>query len=133
MKKDFEIGYKEAMKDLQEVLNYGLNAGEIKYLTQSSENFWISTKERLPEKIEAVNITWVNTNPEPYYADIKNKPFVATAVFCNGKWYWYSTECEDYLKEYGEYKIDEIDRDIKVTAWKPLPRPYTGGIWHEID
>lgn len=32
---------------------------------------WISVNDRLPENLEPVNIVWVNTNPEPYYASIK--------------------------------------------------------------
>lgn len=45
---------------------------------------WISVNDKLPENIEPVNIVWVNTNPKPYYADIKGKPFVATGHYCNG-------------------------------------------------
>ena len=51
---------------------------------------WISVKDRMPEKLEPVNIVWVNRQPERYYADIKDKPFVATGVYCNDKWWWFS-------------------------------------------
>lgn len=40
---------------------------------------WISVKDRLPDKLEPVNIVWVNREPEPYYSHIKDKPFVANA------------------------------------------------------
>lgn len=85
---------------------------------------WIPVSEGLPEDLEAVNITWVNHNPESYYMDIKDKPFTATGHYCKGRWYWYSSTCQDYLKEYGRCDVDEIDTDIEVTAWMPLPKPY---------
>ena len=85
---------------------------------------WIPVSEGLPEDLEAVNITWVNHNPESYYMDIKDKPFTATGHYCKGRWYWYSSTCQDYLKEYGRCDVDEIDADIEVTAWQPLPQPY---------
>lgn len=90
------------------------------------EQRWIPVSERLPENTEPVNITWVNRKPEPYYADIKDKPFTATGHYCNGKWWWYSALCQDYLDEYGECKMDEMDGDIEVIAWMPLPEPYKG-------
>lgn len=58
---------------------------------------WISVKDRLPDKLEPVNIVWVNREPEPYYSHIKDKPFVSTGYYHNGKWWWYSCVCEDYL------------------------------------
>ena len=45
---------------------------------------WIDVKDRLPEKLEPVNIVWKNTDPEQYYENIKNKPFVGTAYYFNG-------------------------------------------------
>ena len=84
-----------------------------------------TVSERLPEDCVPVNITWVNHNPVPYYASIKDVPFTATGICYKGKWYWYSVVCEDYLKEYGErYEKDAVDADIEVTAWMPLPEPY---------
>lgn len=86
---------------------------------------WISVNDRLPEEstYTPVNIVWMNTNPEPYYADIKNKPYVGTAYYYNGKWWWFSNVCEDYLREYGESDIDFMDDGIVVTHWLPLPAP----------
>lgn len=89
---------------------------------------WIPVSERLPEDLEPVNITWVNHNPKGYYADIKDKPFTATGHYCKGRWYWYSSTCQDYLEEYGRCDVDEIDTDIEVTAWMPLPTPYQSEI-----
>ena len=85
---------------------------------------WIPVSERLPETTDPVNITWVNHDPEVYYSNIKDKPFTATACFCNGKWWWYSAVCQDYLDEYGKCDMDQMDDAIEVTAWKPLPDPY---------
>lgn len=88
---------------------------------------WIPVSERTPEELTPVNITWVNRNPESYYNDIKDKPFSATGVYYKGKWYWYSAICEDMLAEYGRNEVDEIDADIEITAWMPLPEPYKEG------
>ena len=85
---------------------------------------WIPVSERLPEELVPVNVTWVNRNPEPYYAEIKDVPFACTAVYYNGKWYWWSSVCTDYLEEYGEYNVDLVDNDIDIVAWMPLPEPY---------
>ena len=87
-------------------------------------NKWIPVSERLPKELEPVNITWINHNPESYYADIKDKPFTATGVYFNGQWYWWSTLCTDILAEYSHNYDDVIDCDIEITAWMPLPEPY---------
>lgn len=88
---------------------------------------WIPVTERLPEECEAVNVTWVNHNPASYYADIKGKPNVDTAVYYAGHWYWWNCVIQDMLKEYGErFGASKIDKDIEVTAWQPLPKPYRG-------
>ena len=87
---------------------------------------WIPCSERLPEELQEVNITWVNTNPESYYESIKGKPFTGSAVYYKGRWNWYSSVCRDYLSEYGFSPNDEIDDAIKVIAWMPLPKPWRG-------
>ena len=88
---------------------------------------WIPCSERLPHTNDAVNITWINRKPEPYYEDIKDKPFTATGHYHNGKWYWFSSVCKDYLDEYGDSEFDRIDKDIEIVAWCELPAPYTEG------
>ena len=85
---------------------------------------WIPVSERLPEDCVPVNVTWINRNPDPYYKDIKDVPFANSAVYCNGKWYWWSSVCVEYLEEYGEYSIDLVDEGIDIVAWMPLPDPY---------
>ena len=85
---------------------------------------WISVKERTPDDLEPVNITWINHDPEPYYKEIKDKPFTATGVYFNGQWYWWSTLCTDILTEYSHNYDDIIDEAIEITHWKPLPKPY---------
>lgn len=97
---------------------------ELKQLREQTR--WILVSEKLPEDLEPVNITWVNHNPESYYVDIKDEPHTATGIYYKGRWYWYSSTCEDYLKEYGRCDVDEIDADIEVTAWMPLPTSYQG-------
>ena len=89
-----------------------------------SKGEWIPVTERLPEDLVPVNITWINRKPESYYIHIKDKPFTATGILYHDKWYWYSVYCEDYLREYGDSELDEMDEHIEVTAWMPLPEPY---------
>ena len=88
------------------------------------EQRWIPCSERLPENNDPVNVTWVNHNPEVYYADIKDKPFTATAHYHNGRWYWFSSVTQDYLNEYDVWTPDLVDKDVEITAWMPLPEPY---------
>ena len=83
--------------------------------------------KRLPEDLKAVNVTWINREPEKYYEFIKDVPMVDTAVFFKGRWFWWSTYCIDVLGEYGYDEADEIDDRIEVIAWQPLPEPYKGG------
>ena len=85
---------------------------------------WIPVTERLPEDLEEVIVTWVNTNPESYYSDIKGIPFSGAAVFYNNNWYWYSSITQDILAEYGRCENMLIDDAIEITAWMPLPEPY---------
>lgn len=88
---------------------------------------WILCNERLPEELVSVNVTWINRNPESYYANIKDIPFSGTAVYYNGNWYWDSSTCIDYLKEYGNCDWELVDKDIDIIAWMPLPEPYREG------
>ena len=90
------------------------------------QNQWILVSERPPEECVPVNVTWINRNPEPYYADIRDVPFTATAVYYDDKWFWYSSTCVDYLKEYGKCDWDLVDEDIVITAWMSLPEPLEG-------
>lgn len=85
---------------------------------------WILCSERFPDECVPVNVTWINRNPEPYYAKIKDVPFSATAVHYNDKWYWYSSTCIDFLTEYGENNFDLVDKDIDIIAWMELPSAY---------
>lgn len=88
---------------------------------------WTPVSEKLPDDLEPVNITWINHDPEPYYKEIKDKPFTATGVYFNGQWYWWSTLCTDMLAEYSHNYSDVIDDDIEIIAWQPLPEPYKKG------
>ena len=112
------IGAIEIVNQVEEEFATDTNAG--------SKDGWIPCSERLPENTDPVNITWVNHNPEPYYADIKDKTFTATGCYCDGKWYWYSALCQAYLDEYRYSENDYMDNGIEVIAWMPLPEPYKG-------
>ena len=107
-------------EQLDEAVDLAISA-----LEKQEADRWIPVTERLPEECEEVNITWINTEPAVYYEDIKNKPFTGTGLYSRGQWYWYSAVCKDYLEERGDSPCDEMDSAIKVTAWKPLPEPYT--------
>lgn len=85
---------------------------------------WIPVSEKLPDDLEPVNITWINHDPEPYYKEMKDKPFTATGVYFNGQWYWWSTLCTDTLAEYSHNFDDVIDASIEITHWKALPEPH---------
>lgn len=98
--------------------------GDIEW--RKPETGWIPVAERLPENYVPVNIVWTNHNPESYYSHIKDKQFTATGVCHNGKWYWYSCVCVDYLQEYGKCEVDEVDEAIEILFWMPLPEPPEG-------
>ena len=137
MKSVFEkiIEKLEAYSDADEAEQYGMipvieldRAIEIvKHEAEQYNNGWISCSERLPEECVPVNVTWINRNPESYYAKIKDVPFSATAVYHNSKWYWYSSTCVDYLSEYGKNDFDLVDKDIDIIAWMELPQPFQKG------
>ena len=111
-------------KEVGQLMTYQRVIEIVNQLAEEYNGGWIPCSERLPETNDAVNITWVNRKPEPYYKDIKDKPFTATGHYHKGKWYWYSCVCKDYLDEYGNSDIDEVDKDIEIIAWQPLPAPY---------
>ena len=121
---EFDLEYGDTMPEHMD-LNY--MGGKIDFHCRP---MWIPCSERLPDELAEVNITWVNTDPEPYYDFIKGKPFVGTAVYFKGKWFWYSSVCKDYLAEYGFSPSDEMDEAIKVTAWCELPEPYKDNAMH---
>ena len=123
MTREQAIAYFKRHLDLYCVDGISREAEEmaIKALEQTR---WIPCSERLPEELEPVNITWINHNPESYYADIKDKPFTATGVYFNGQWYWWSTICTDILAEYSHNYDDVIDDDIEIIAWQPLPESF---------
>ena len=60
----------------------------VKQEAERCNSGWILCSERFPDECVPVNVTYINRNPEPYYAKIKDVPFSATAVYYNGKWYW---------------------------------------------
>ena len=94
--------------------------------TITPEPYWIPCSDGLPKTNDPVNVTYVNHNPGNYYAEVKDKPYTATAHFHNGQWYWYSCTTQDLLDEYGTWIPDLIDKDVEITAWCELPEPYKG-------
>lgn len=128
---DYENGHTPMPKEL--VLTCELDEEQMQRLKEQIESAkviiepvksnWIKCSDRLPEDNTAVNVTWVNRNPVSYYTNIKNKPFTATAVYYHGCWYWWSVIVQDLLSEYGIAEGWEIDSNIDVIAWTPLPEP----------
>ena len=90
------------------------------------EPHWIPCSAELPKTNDPVNVTYVNHNPGNYYAEVKDKPYTATAHFHKGQWYWYSCTTQDLLDEYGTWIPDLIDKDVEITAWAELPEPFKG-------
>ena len=88
----------------------------------SRKGHWIDVKEQMPEPLQSVIVTWKNHDPEPYYSDIKDKPFTGVAIYYKDKWWWWSAYTEDMLAEYGRSNDDEVDDAIEITAWMPLPK-----------
>ena len=105
---------------------YGDEIDDIEDAPTIEPQKWIPCSERLPDDLEEVNITWVNTDPEPYYDFMKGKPATGSAVYYKGKWYWYSSVTVDVLAEYGRMESEELDKAIEVIAWMPLPEPWRG-------
>ena len=119
----FADGYADQVQDCIEAMSMAIAALRAQQERENQKPQWISVKDRLPEKLEPVNIVWVNRKPERYYAEIEDKPFVATGYYWNDKWWWYSATCEDYLAEYGRSDVDAVDEAIEITHWMPLPEP----------
>lgn len=95
----------------------------------SADAEWIPCNKQMPDELEAVNITWVNHNPPPYYKHIEDVPLVDSAVYYRGKWYWWHATVIDVLAEYGEdCNAEQIDKDIEILAWMLLPKPYKGAV-----
>ena len=86
---------------------------------------WIPCNKQMPDELETVNVTWVNHLAPPYYKHIEGVPFVDSAVYYRGNWYWWDATVIDVLAEYGEdCNAEQIDKDIEILAWMPLPEPY---------
>lgn len=113
-------------KHHQPVIDEYWQAGEMAIKALEAEPHWIPCRDGLPKTNDPVNVTYVNHNPGNYYAEVKDKPYTATAHFHKGQWYWYSCTTQDLLNEYGTWIPDLIDKDVEITAWKPLSEPYKG-------
>lgn len=96
--------------------------GQIQEMEVQIPKWHLVADNDFPTELEIVNVVWCNHNPPSYYQNIRDKRFVASAVYFKGKWYWYSSTCIDYLKEYGKNDFDLIDKDIEVIAWMELPK-----------
>ena len=104
----------------KELFGYKNDRGK---LVKTKTTGWTSCTEGFPKDNYAVNVVYVNHNPEPYYSSIKNKPFTAAAVRYNNEWYWWSSTVQDTLAEYGSFEPEKIDKDIEITHWAPFPEP----------
>ena len=118
----FDNDYFSSNREVMIVKNEAIEI--VKQEAERCNSGWILCSERFPDECVPVNVTYINRNPEPYYAKIKDVPFSATAVYYNSKWYWYSSTCVDYLSEYGKNDFDLVDKDIDIIAWMELPSAY---------
>lgn len=118
----FDNDYFSSNREVMIVKNDAIKI--VKQEAEKCNSGWILCSERFPDECVPVNVTWINRNPESYYAKIKDVPFSATAVYYNSKWYWYSSTCIDYLTEYGKNDFDLVDKDIDIIAWMELPSAY---------
>lgn len=109
----YDVSPSQAVNDFVEIVDRQPKIGE-----------WIPCSERFPEELTPVNVTWANRKPTIYYENIKDIPFTATAVYCNEKWFWWSSICEDILAEYGRNDAEMVDEEVEIIAWMPLPEPY---------
>lgn len=50
-------------------------------VTPKAEQRWIPTLEKLPDELTEVNVTWENTEPEPYYDFVKGHCFTGIAEY----------------------------------------------------
>ena len=87
---------------------------------------WINVKDRLPEQLQEVAITFLNHEPEPYYSGIKDVTLQGFAVYYRGNWHWWSSVTVDMLAEYGDrYRSERLDAALEVIAWAEI-QPYEG-------
>ena len=84
---------------------------------------WKLCADEMPENLQTVIGVYVNHEPEPYYAGIKDEPFTAPFVYFGGEWHWWSNTVGDWLAEYGKADWEKIDKAIEVICWKPMPKP----------
>lgn len=85
---------------------------------------WISVKDKLPDNNDPVIVTYVNRDPASYYSHVKDISFTAFAHWHNGKWWWFSATCQEYLNEFGRSPGDQVSKGIEIIAWMPMPEPY---------
>lgn len=106
-----------------QISDYRLINGCLKNIEEelAKHGKWISCGERLPKNLQTVIAVCVNHKPESYYSDIKDKPFTAPCIFYNGEWFWWSSNCKDYLAEYGRADFDKVDDAVEITRWMLLP------------
>ena len=98
---DFTTGYNWAVDEYREKIS-----------KLPSVNNWIPCKDKLPKEGKNVNVTWRNKNMPKY-----QEPFVGTAILLDGIWYWYPLS--------SKFMVD-IDGDIEILAWMPMPKPFKG-------
>lgn len=103
--------YNEGWSDAVDYIESRINVG------------WIPCSERLPRDLETVIVTWINRDPAHYYKDIKDKPFSDVAYRYDGRWYWWSTDGIEAIKEYGRYELDMVNDGIDIIAWMHMPEP----------
>ena len=93
---------------------------------ESYMSAWVPAARELPNDLQEVNVLFVNHNPPSYYANMKDIQQTGCAVFYDGKWFWYTPTARDFLAEYQRCPDLEMDKNIEVIAWAPIPEPPKG-------
>jgi len=119
-----EVGEERGIMDGNKLMINAEEYTELCELREKAERYrWHDLRKNprdLPENYSEVSITWMNHEPESYYESINDKTFIGFSIFRNGVFWWWSSTCEDYLREYGYAPWCAMDEAIEVIAWREI-------------